>query len=54
MEAKDSYCRIVAVSKVHSGKLEAFKELCQKFVEKTGREPKCLYHESSFNGDQTY
>ncbi len=51
MESKDKYCRIIAVSKVHSGKLEAYKDLCKKFVEKTGKEPKCLYHEFSFDGD---
>ena len=54
MAPQDKYCRIVAHLKIQSGKLDAFKELCEQSVEKTGQEPKCLYHEFSFNGEQAY
>jgi quinol monooxygenase YgiN len=40
--------------KVHSGKLEAFKGLCEQFIEKTNVEPKCLYYGFSFDGDEAH
>jgi len=36
------------------GKVDAFKELCEQFVEKTNDESKCLYYGFSFDGDQAY
>lgn len=40
--------------KVADGKLEAFKELCERFMATTANEPKCLYYGFSFNGDQVH
>jgi quinol monooxygenase YgiN len=51
MAAQDKCCTIVPYFKVSSGKLDSFKELCEKFVEKTNSEPKCLYYGFSFDGD---
>lgn len=38
MATQDRCCSIVPYFKVHDGKMEAFKALCQRFVEKTGEE----------------
>ena len=54
MATKDKCCSIVPYFKVHDGKLEAFKTLCEQFVDKTGMEPKCLYYGFSFDGDQAH
>ena len=51
MATQDKCCTIVPYFKVHSGQLEAFKALCEQFVEKTKQEPKCLYYGFSFDGD---
>lgn len=54
MATQDRCCTIVPYFKVQSGKLEAFKALCERFVEKTRGEPKCLYYGFSFDGDQVH
>ncbi len=54
MATQDTCCTIVPYFKVHDGQLEAFKTLCEQFVEKTNQEPKCLYYGFSFNGDQAH
>lgn len=51
MSVEDSCCTIVPYFKIHSGKMEAFKQICLQFVEKTKAESKCLYYGFSFNGD---
>ena len=51
MATQDKCCTIVPYFKVHSGKLEAFKSLCERFVAKTQAEPKCLYYGFSFYED---
>jgi quinol monooxygenase YgiN len=40
--------------KVSEGKLGEFRELCERFVQKTTQEPKCLYYGFSFNGDEVH
>lgn len=40
--------------KIHRGKIDAFKALCQRFVEKTKTESGCLYYSFTFNGDLVY
>jgi quinol monooxygenase YgiN len=40
--------------KVQSGKLEAFKEICEKLVTITQKEPKCLYYGFSFYEDTVH
>jgi len=37
--------------KIHSGKMEAFKDLVKRFVEKSQTEPGCLYYAFTFDGD---
>lgn len=54
MATQDKCCTIVPYFKVYGGKIGAFKELCEKFVEKTNEEPKCLYYGFSFAGDQVH
>ena len=54
MATQDKCCTIVPYFKVSNGRLEAFKELSQKFVEKTKDEPKCLYYGFSFDGDMAH
>lgn len=39
---------------MHDGKLEAFKELCERFVEKTNEETDCLYFGFSFDSDKVH
>ncbi len=51
MATQDKCCTIVPYFKVQDGKLEAFKALCERFVEKTNEEPKCLHYGFSFDGD---
>lgn len=51
MATQDKCCTIVPYFKVQSGKLEAFKMLCERFVEKTDEESKCLFYGFSFNED---
>ena len=54
MATQDTCCTIVPYFKVREGQLEAFKSLCEQFVEKTRSEPQCLYYGFSFDGDQVY
>ena len=54
MATQDKCCTIAPYFKVSNGKLEAFKELCEKFVEKTNDESECLYYGFSFDGDQAH
>ena len=51
MVTQDKCCTLVPYFKVMNGKLDAFKEGCEKFVEKTSDESKCLYYGFSFDGD---
>lgn len=54
MAAQDNCCTLAPYFKAHNGKLEAFKGLCEQFVEKTSSEPKCLFYGFSFDGDQIH
>lgn len=54
MATQDRCCSIVPYFKVHSGRMEAFKQLCERFVEKSAKEPDCLYYGFSFAGDQAH
>jgi quinol monooxygenase YgiN len=51
MATTDTCCTILPYFKIHEGKRQAFLTLCQEFVEKSSREPKCLYYGWSFDGD---
>ena len=54
MSTEDTCCTIVPYFRVADGRLNAFKELCQQFVGKTGGEPKCLYYGFSFCGNEAH
>jgi len=54
MATNDKCCTIVPYFKVHEGKLDNFKALCERFVEQTSKEPKCLYYGFSFSDDQVH
>ena len=54
MATQDKCCSILPYFKVSEGQLEAFKQLCDQFVEQTNRESKCLYYGFSFDGDQIH
>jgi quinol monooxygenase YgiN len=54
MATQDSCCTVVPYFKAHPGKLDAFKALCERFVDKATGEPKCLYYGFSFDGDQIH
>jgi hypothetical protein len=46
MATQDQCCTIVPYFKVHSGKLEAFKRLCERVVAKASEESKGLFYGS--------
>ncbi|MGK7927723.1 MAG: putative quinol monooxygenase, partial [Spirulina sp.] len=54
MSTQDKCCTLVPYFKVHRDQLDAFKGLCEQFVEKTNEESKCLYYGFSFDGDQAH
>ena len=54
MPAKDTCCSLVPYFKVAEGQLPAFRSLCERFVEKTLAEPKCMYYGFTFNGDRVH
>lgn len=54
MSTQDKCCTIAPYFKVHPGKLDSFKRLCEQFVETTNQESKCLYYGFSFDGDQVH
>jgi quinol monooxygenase YgiN len=51
MATNDTACSIVPYFKVAGGKLDQFKALCERFVEKTQAESKVLFYGFSFDGD---
>jgi hypothetical protein len=54
MATQDTCCTIVPYFKIPSENLNAFKELCGKFVAKSNNESKCLYYGFSFDGNQAH
>ncbi|MBL1209520.1 MAG: hypothetical protein FWJ34_07340 [Geminocystis sp. GBBB08] len=48
MNTQDNCCTLVPYFQVYEGKIDEFKELCPKFIEKTRQESKCLYYGFSF------
>jgi len=51
MTKTDTCCTLVPYFKIHEGQLEAFREGCSAFVEKTRSEPGCMFYAFSFDGD---
>jgi quinol monooxygenase YgiN len=54
MSTDDKSCSIHPYFKVHEGQLDAFKSLCEKFIELTRTEEGCLYYGFSFDDDQVH
>ena len=54
MATDDNCCTIVPYFKIHSGKTQEFKALCEQLVAKTRAEPGCLFYGFSFDGDQAH
>jgi quinol monooxygenase YgiN len=54
MATQDACCTLVPYFKVHAGKLDDFRDLCEQFVAKTSEEAQCLYYGFSFDGDQVH
>src|SRR5262249_4842216 len=54
MATQDTAVSIVPYLKVHAGKMQEFKAICEKFVEKSKTEAGCLYYGFSFNGDLAF
>ncbi len=54
MSNPDTCCTLVPYFKVHEGQMEAFKQGCEAFVEKTRNEPGCLFYAFSFDGDAAH
>jgi hypothetical protein len=51
MATDDKCCTIVPYFKVQTGQLDSFKDLCEKFVQRSSQEEKCLFYGFSFEGD---
>jgi quinol monooxygenase YgiN len=54
MATQDTCCTIAPYFQVHDGKLESFKILCERFIDKTKKEPDCLYYGFTFDGDKVH
>lgn len=54
MTTPDQCCTIAPYFKVHPGQLNTFRSLCDRFVQTTRAEAKCLYYGFSFNGDEVH
>jgi len=54
MATQDKCVSIVPYFKVNDGKMDAFKGLCEQFMEKVTSEPDCLYYGFAFNGDEVH
>jgi len=48
MSTQDTCCTLVPYFTVEPTQLNAFKTLCEQFVEKTRNEPQCLHYAFSF------
>jgi quinol monooxygenase YgiN len=51
---EDLCCTIAPYFQVSPGRIGEFRELCERFVEKARREPKCLYYGFTFDGDRVH
>ena len=54
MSIDDTCCTIVPYFRIPAGKLDTFKDLCERIVEKTSSESDVLYYGFSFDGDQAH
>ncbi len=54
MAPQDKCCTLVPYFKIHDGKIDEMKTLCEQFMEKTANEPKCLHYGFSFDGNEMH
>ena len=54
MATNDTCCTILPYFQIHEGKETAFRELCERFVERTKAESDCLYYGFSFDGNKAH
>ena len=54
MSLEDSICTIVPYFSVHDGKLEEFKALGEKMVQRTQSEPDAVFYGFSFSGQRAH
>jgi quinol monooxygenase YgiN len=54
MATEDKCCSIVPYFKIHQGRMDEFRRLCEAFVERSSTEPKCLYYGFSFHDDRAH
>ena len=54
MATQDRSVTIVPYLRVHSGKMQEFKALAERFVETSRGETGCLFYGWSFNGDTAF
>lgn len=51
MATLDTCCSVAPYFQIHPGKAEAFRLVCEKYVQWSAREAGCLYYGFSFDGD---
>jgi hypothetical protein len=54
MTTPDTYCTIAPYFKVHPNKINEFRKLCERLVEKSSQEPQCLFYSYTFSGDMVH
>ncbi len=54
MATDDRCCTVVPYFKVHDGRMEDFRAVCERCVETTSTEPGCLYYGFSFAGEEAH
>jgi quinol monooxygenase YgiN len=54
MPTSDKCCTIVPYFDVPAENMQAFRKLCELFMEKTSTEKSCLYYGFSFDGSQVH
>lgn len=54
MQNQNTSCSIHPYFKIPEGKLDAFKAICERFMEKIQNEPGCLNYGFSFEGDRAF
>lgn len=54
MSSPDTCCTLVPYFKIHDGQVDAFKALCEQFVEQTDKEDKVMFYGFSFDGDAAH
>lgn len=54
MSTPDTCCTLVPYFKIHPKRVDDFKALGPRFVERTKTESKCLHYALSFNGDAAH